>query len=180
MTGIINKIGTGAARIGHKLLFKAKKASPEILLIGGIGCIIGGTVMACKAAKKTDKIVENYDYEVERVRENMEEDGCEEREIKKEVGKIKVKKYAKLARNYALPATVIGTGIGMVCGGHGILRKENGKLLLTAGAFEQMLRARPQLCSAKSDEELYRDPEWLKEDENSDKLMSMARGHYYD
>ena len=53
-TDIMNSVG----RSLHKVGFKFKKHSPEILIVTGVVGIIASTVIACKATNKVNDIVD--------------------------------------------------------------------------------------------------------------------------
>lgn len=155
MKGLVNRLGDAATRFGHKAAFKLKKASPELLLVGGIACIIGGTVLACKATKKASDILDEGHENVERVKgtiDNMLETGALEieneeenkpifdKEIKREIAKLKLRTLGRVAGAYA-PAVALGSaGIAMIFMSHGIMRKRNGALLASYNALDAMFK----------------------------------------
>lgn len=149
MKGLVNRLGDAATRFGHKAAFKIKKASPELLLVGGIACIIGGTVLACKATKKADKILDEGREEVSYFPTNPEEFTEDIAEVdrdyviadnKKRVAKSKLRTLGRVAGAYA-PAVALGSaGIAMIFTSHGIMRKRNGALLASYNALDAMFK----------------------------------------
>lgn len=158
MKGIINNINEAAIRLGHKAAFKLKKASPEILLIGGIACVIGGTIMACKATRdKTNDILEHCNDEQEVLKANIDKarDAEEEEKIKaivaKDIKRVKLNAFGKLIGVYAPSAAVIGAGTAMIFTSHGIMRKRNGVLLASYNALDAAFRTYRQNVLAEDD-----------------------------
>lgn len=146
MKGLVNRLGDAATRFGHKAAFKIKKASPELLLVGGIACVIGGTVLACKATKKADKILDEGREDVKLLEENIDKaaDADEEARfkeaVKKGVVRSKLHTLGRVAGAYA-PAVALGSaGIAMIFTSHGIMRKRNGALLASYNALDAMFK----------------------------------------
>lgn len=182
MKGLINNISEAATRFGHKAAFKIKKASPELLLIGGIACLVGGTVMACKATKKANDILDEGHETVERVKGtvgNMLETGALEikneeenkpifdKEIKREIAKSKLHTLGRVAGVYA-PAVALGSaGIAMIFTSHGIMRKRQGALLASYNALDAMFKTyRARVLEEEDGKE--RDQRYLRGDRDRD------------
>lgn len=146
MKGLVNNIGDAATRFGHKVAFKVKKASPELLLVGGIACLIGGTVMACKATKKANDILDEGRAITEDIKdqvaiEGVDEGGLDPKIAKKEVAKEKLKTLGKLAGAYAPSVALGAAGIAMIFTSHGIMRKRQGALLASYNALDAAFRS---------------------------------------
>lgn len=121
------------------ILLKTKKHSPEICLIGGISCVVAGTVIACKRTLTAKDILEQHNKQLEEIEEAKEEadDGEYPEEIEK---KDRVTVYTKTAvavvKHYALPASLFVGGIGLICGSYAIMRKRNALLMASFTALE--------------------------------------------
>ena len=141
MKGLFNNIGEAASRLGSKAAFKLKKATPELLLIGGIACIVGGTIMACKATKKASDILDDGHEDVEELKSELEGDTQmispeEEKLVKKDIAKTKLRTLGRVAVAYA-PAVAVGSaGIAMIFTSHGIMKKRHGMLLASYNALD--------------------------------------------
>ena len=103
----------------YQILGKGKKVAPELSLIFGIGAIIGGTVMACKASWdiKTDVINAKEDIAMLEA-ENLhakEPLSPEELEVKKKA--VSKKLIFKIVKKYAVPVAVEAAGIGLTIAG---------------------------------------------------------------
>lgn len=142
-------IKLGLAKIvGNKGLL-LQKHSPEILVGIGIVGLISSTVMACKATRRIDTILNEADYNLEKIEEVKEQvaDGklsnenglvvYSEKDYKKDITLVHVKKYADLAKLYA-PAVILG-GASIVCilSSHNIMQKRNVALMAAYKAVEQ-------------------------------------------
>jgi hypothetical protein len=63
---------TALNRAASMAVLHVKKASPTLLLVAGIGGVITGTVMACKATKKAEPVIDDFIHETEAIRETKE------------------------------------------------------------------------------------------------------------
>lgn len=127
-----------------ELVSKVKANSPTILLVGGTLAIVSGTVMACVATTKLDKVVDNAKEQLDIVRESVDHEIV----TKEEGAKLKTGIYAKSIGKTAvlyLPATLmITSGITAIMVSHRILRKRNLALAAaceaTSAAFNKYRR----------------------------------------
>lgn len=130
-TELVNKV----SREVHKVGFRLKKHSPEILVIGGVVGTVVTVVMACKATTKVHDILEKAKAEVDEIHEienepkyqevYKEQTGEEftETVVKRELTRTYVKTGVELAKTYA-PAAAIGVAsITAILAGNNILRK---------------------------------------------------------
>lgn len=116
----------------HRVGFKFKKHSPEILVGAGIVGVVGSTIMACKATTKLDEVLAEPKDKIEKIHELMENpdmvpEGKEytEEDAKKDLTIMYTQSAVKVAKLYA-PAVILGTiSIAAILGGHHILRKRN-------------------------------------------------------
>ena len=63
----------------HKVGFKLKKHSPEILTGAGIVCVVASTVMACKATTKLSTILEDTQEQADQIHGYVEKNGYSEK-----------------------------------------------------------------------------------------------------
>ncbi len=117
-------------RTGYKLKFKAKKRSPEILIVAGVIGTIASTVMACKATTKLQEITEDTKDQIDSVHEavehpeNLSEDYTE-KDMKHDLTVIYAQTGAKIAKLYA-PSVILGTlSLASIVTSHNIMRKRN-------------------------------------------------------
>lgn len=127
-TELMNK----ATRSFHRVGFKFKKHSPELLVGAGIVGVVTSAVMACKATTKLDEVLAEPKEKIEKIHEFMENpeavpEGKEytEEDGKKDLTIMYVQSAVKVAKLYA-PSVILGAvSIGAIVGGHNILRKRN-------------------------------------------------------
>lgn len=123
---IINSVSYNAHRIG----FKIKKASPEIMVVAGVIGVVTSTVMACKATTKVNDILEETRKQVDDVHNVLDSDVITEEEYnnddaKKDLAIIYTQTGVKLIKLYA-PSVIVGAlSITGILASHKILKKRN-------------------------------------------------------
>lgn len=123
---IINSVSYNAHRIG----FKIKKASPEIMVVAGVVGVVTSTVMACKATTKVNDILEETRKQVDDVHNILDSDIITEEEYnnddaKKDLAIIYTQTGVKLIKLYA-PSVIVGAlSITGILASHKILKKRN-------------------------------------------------------
>lgn len=114
-----------------KLAIGAKKHAPEILVITGAVTLVGSAVVACKQTLKAHDILEkaNSDLEdVEKALAENEPDIYNETDARDDRRKVYLKTGWQLIKCYG-PSIVGGAiGLGMIFGGHNLLRVRNAAL----------------------------------------------------
>ena len=117
-------------RTGYKLGFKAKKHSPEILIVAGVIGTITSTVMACKATTKLQEITDNTKEQIDSVHEAVEHpenlpEEYTEKDMKHDLTVIYTQTGVKIIKLYA-PSIILGSlSIASIVTSHNILRKRN-------------------------------------------------------
>ena len=123
---IINSVSYNA----HKIGFKIKKASPEIMVVAGVVGVVTSTVMACKATTKVNDILEETRKQVDDVHNVLDSDVITEDEYnnddaKKDLAIIYTQTGVKLIKLYA-PSVIVGAlSITGILASHKILKKRN-------------------------------------------------------
>lgn len=123
---IINSVSYNAHRIG----FKIKKSSPEIMVVAGVVGVVTSTVMACKATTKVNDILEETRKQVDDVHNVLDSDVVSEDEYnnddaKKDLAIIYTQTGVKLIKLYA-PSVIVGAlSITGILASHKILKKRN-------------------------------------------------------
>ena len=112
-----------------------KKHSPELLLVGGIVGVVGGTVLACRATLKAPAIVKDAKnmLTVIDLIAASEEDESTEQEVQKAKLITTLQYGFELTRLYAPAVVVLGVSIGMLIGSNRILSRRNVALV---GAYK--------------------------------------------
>ena len=132
-TDIMNNL----TRTAHKVGFKVKKYSPEILLVTGIVGGVTSAIMACKASTKAGAILEERKQQIEGIHEVYENPEMREKFVEKygeEYTEAAFKKdltitYAHTALDYVKlygPSVAIGVAsIACILASHNIIHKRN-------------------------------------------------------
>lgn len=114
-----------------KILAKVKRYSPEIMIAGGIVCVVAGTVEACKATIKAEEVLDKHNHDIEVIREakaNLD-DGTfpatvySEEDYKKDVAITYAKTTVNLVKTYSKAIILTGTGIGLFLTAHNVMSK---------------------------------------------------------
>lgn len=143
----INELTTNATRAFHRVGFKIKKHSPEILVVSGVVGGVVSAVMACKATTKINFVLEETKRQIDIVHEGVENGEVQGYMDNGEVGMVPytaedAKKdtaivYGKTAMKFAKlygPSVALGTlAVASVLAGHNMLRKRN---LALAAAYQ--------------------------------------------
>lgn len=121
------EIITKASRLIGRAGLQFKKHSPEILMVAGVVGTVASTVLACKATRKVDVILEEKKKTIESIHTCLEDENIEytEDDCKKDLTITYAQTGVKLIKLYA-PAVVLGTvSIACIVSGHRILKKRN-------------------------------------------------------
>ena len=122
-------IMTNLTRKAHKVGFKLKKHSPEILVAVGIAGTVVSTVMACRATLKVNEVLDEAKEKIETIHEvvnnpEMAEKYTEE-DSKKDLAIVYVQTGVKFVKLYG-PSVLLGVAsIGCIMTSHRILSKRN-------------------------------------------------------
>ena len=135
-----NKLKEKMAGKLAKATFKLKENSPTLFLIGGIGAILGGTILACKATTKVSDILDEHEKDMDDIHEasenpDFQEIYVESGDAKRETIKVYSRTIGKIAKGYAIPSTMIIGGIAMIIKSHNDLK---GRYLGALSAFNAL------------------------------------------
>ena len=140
-TELVNKM----TRTFHKVGFKLKKHSPEILVVAGVIGTVTSAVMACKATLKVNDVIDETKETIETIHDCIGKglktaDGEEytQEVANKELTIVYIQTGWKFAKLYG-PAVLLGVAsIGCMVGSNQILRKRN---IALGAAFTAMDRS---------------------------------------
>ena len=141
----MNNIVNSATKTFHRIGFKIKKHSPEILLVTGITGVVTSAVMAFKATAKVDAIVEESKNTIDLIHEGMETGnirGVEytEEDGKKDLAIVYVRTGVKFAKLYG-PSVLLGlTSIGCILASNNIIHKRNVALSAAYTAIDRSFK----------------------------------------
>ena len=127
-TELVNKV----TRTFHKVGFKLKKHSPEILVVAGVIGTVTSAVMACKATLKISDVIDETKETIETIHDCIGKglktaDGEEytQEVANKDLTIVYIQTGWKFAKLYG-PAVLLGVAsIGCMVGSNQILRKRN-------------------------------------------------------
>lgn len=125
-------------RTFHKVGFKFKKHSPEILVGAGIVGTVAGAVMACKATLKVNEVVDEAKENIEKIHTAVETGKTEAgldysvEDSKKDLTIVYAQTGVKFAKLYGPAIVVGGLSIASILTGHKILRT---RYVATAAAY---------------------------------------------
>ena len=119
------------SRSMHKVGFKLKKHSPEILMAVGITGSVVSTVLACKATLKVDAVVNKTKKSVDKIHTAVENGKTDAGELynvedsKKDLTIVYAQTGLELAKLYA-PAVIVGVAsVACILASNNILNKRN-------------------------------------------------------
>lgn len=155
----MNKMVAKISRGAHKVMFKMKKHSPEILVAAGIVGGVAATVVACKQTTKLESILADKNEEMEEEKKKLEntetwqervdesddytaEDAEDDKKIiEKNMRLIKFQTCVEVAKLYAPAVLIGGLSIAAILTSNNIMRKRNlalaASLASVNSAFEE-------------------------------------------
>jgi len=128
---ILSKITNTVTNVTGRTGLKISKASPEILIVGGIVGIVGSTFLACRATLKLDEVLDTAKVTVDKINDAKatKADVYSEKDASKDMYITYVQTGAKVAKLY-LPALTLGAlSIGCVLYSFKILKGRNVALM---------------------------------------------------
>lgn len=138
--------------------FKIKKRSPELFMAAGIVGVVISTVMACRASKKVDDIIDEYRCRKEEIdaEAEQEEQNGNEYNKGKELTKNIVNTSMALVKLYG-PSVVLGIfSVGCIFQSNRILRKRNIALAAAYNTLDKSFKKYKEKVIAKLGEEAER------------------------
>ena len=122
-------IMTNLTRKAHKVGFKLKKHSPEILVAVGVAGTVVSTVMACRATLKVNEVLGEAKEKIETIHEVVNNPETAEKyteeDSKKDLAIVYVQTGVKFVKLYG-PSVLLGAAsIGCIMTSHRILSKRN-------------------------------------------------------
>lgn len=122
--------------VSRQLLILGKNA-PKILFAAGVGSVLSGTVMACRATMKAGPVVDHFHHDIKNVHElhdtnkkNLNE-SYNEKEYGKDLAYVYWKGTWSLAKLYGPSIAVSAAGVLMLSTSHSMLTRRNAALTST-------------------------------------------------
>ena len=133
LTNLVEKVGMRS--------LKVKQASPEILIVAGVIGVIGGTVLACKATTKAEKILDERRKEIEDIEEVYEEqEDYTEEDKQHDIKIVRAKAAMDIGKSYAPAACIITASVMCIFGSHKILKERNVALAAAYGVLDRSFK----------------------------------------
>lgn len=151
----MNVIPKVVTRAGSRSLLKLNASSPTLLVVAGVGGLVATAVLASKASRKLDPIIE--DHQTARRRIAMPSTSSmvynSKREEQKAILSVYVDTSLKLTKLYG-PTLLIGSAsVISVLGGHKILRgRQIATMAAYSGLLEQFQNYRKRIAQTLGDE----------------------------
>lgn len=131
----------------HKVGFKLKQHSPEILVAVGVVGTVTSVVLACKATLKVNDILDEAQDDIERIHDGVEQkkltaDGVEytQEVANRDLAIVYAQTGWKFVKLYGPAAAVGVASVGCLVGATWILRKRNIALAATVTALDTSFR----------------------------------------
>lgn len=141
----MNNIVKSATTAFNKFAFKAKKHSPEILMVTGIVGVVGSGVLACKATLKVNDILDETKETVDKIHgvlenENVSEEDYSIEDSKKDLAVVYAQTGWKFVKLYAPSVTLGALSIVSILASNNILRKRSVALAAAYTAIDQSFK----------------------------------------
>ena len=157
----------------YKALFQIKKASPEILLFGGVVGVVGAAVLACVETTKAVPVVKEAKKKVEEIQAADQDDDFNE---KKEVQKVYVGAGVRVVQTYA-PSVIIGAvSITAILSSRGIMKQRNVALAAAYAAVDQSFKAYQKRVAERFGEDVEHEIRYNIKKEKYEETVTDAKG----
>jgi hypothetical protein len=121
-------------KLGRNALL-LQKSSPTILFGAGVVGVVGGTVLACRATLKMDKVLTEAATKMNKVKD-FEDPQYNEKDREHDLTLVRFQTGAQIVRLYAPAVIVTGFGIAALVSSHRILTNRNAALTAAYATLE--------------------------------------------
>jgi hypothetical protein len=130
------KLPVAVSRTVGKTVFSAKKNSPTILFVAGVGGILTSGVLACKATLKVEDVLNEHQKTAMDIK-TVQHVNYSEKDRQGDMTLLYIQSAVKLTKLYG-PSIVLATlSIGMLTKSHNILTKRNAGLTMAYATLEK-------------------------------------------
>jgi len=122
----------------NRQLLVAQKASPKLLFGLGIGAVIGGTILACRATMKLETKLDAFKTEIDGIscrKEESAESAYPTKQYKRDLSKAYTRHTIDIVRLYAPSVIIGGIGIAALTTSHVTLTRRNASLTAAYSAL---------------------------------------------
>lgn len=138
-----------ASKLGPKMtimMYKAKSVAPDVLIVGGLVTVIGGTVWLMKKSKDGREVVEEAEDRLLAI----DMSAMPETTRKKEIRNVKKDAAIDLIKVYGPPVSTIAVGSASILWGHKMFRTRTMALMASNSVLQKKLTT----LSERIDEEM--------------------------
>lgn len=133
---MINIVPKSVSRVGYRSALKLRGASPTILVVAGVGGLVATSVLAARATRKIDPILDEHRKGRLEIDENVHVNGLHQKAEQRAITELYLGTSVKLAKLYG-PTLFVGSSSALaVLGGHKILR---GRQIATLAAYTGLM-----------------------------------------
>ena len=137
MMAVVKNASISAGKVAIKAGMKLRKASPEIMLAGGLIAGAAAVVTACIATRKAEPAIKKTHDKLDQIEKN---EALDSEETKKETFKAYKHYIWELCKIYGLPAFLLILSVGLILGSHGILKKRYVSTTLAYKALDEAFK----------------------------------------
>lgn len=145
----LETITTKLAITATKSSLVLRKHSPEIMLVVGITGVVASTVLACRATLKVQEVMDGHQDKMDQIHkcwdkiQNGEIDASEytEKDKQKDTTVVYVQTAVDFIKLYGLPVAIGIASIGLIIGGHYVMKKRNVALMAAYKAIQDGFKA---------------------------------------
>lgn len=142
-------------KIATTAINSIKKNSPDILIYTGVVGVVAGTVMACVATTKLNKVLDDHSEEVKIVHSKYENDTDDNSsEKKKELTKVYVKTGWELVKLYGPAFAVEALSISGILSSNAIMKRRNTYLMAAYATLDSSFKEYRKRVSDRFGEEV--------------------------
>lgn len=117
--------------IGRHIL-TMQKNSPDTMFVAGIGCVLGGTILACRATLKAKPVIESVQAHVDNVKEinksRENHPSYSEKDYGKDLAYVYTMGAYDLVKLYGPAVILTGAGVALLTSSHRSLKERNASL----------------------------------------------------
>lgn len=149
--------------IGKQVL-KSKVHAPQILFVAGLGAVVSGTVLACKATLGVEKVLLDHEKDMLEIghlekRTAFNTDNATEKQLQRDRQHVTLRTTGRIMKLYAPAAVTMTVGIVCLTKSHRILTERNATLTAAYVGLQRFLegyrgRVREKVGEAE-EKELY-------------------------
>ncbi|MET0786304.1 MAG: DUF6353 family protein [Paenisporosarcina sp.] len=140
MNKLIKFIPKSVVLTASRQILKAKKNSPHIFFVAGVGGTVLSTVLACRATLKLSETLDDIKHDVEAAKPapvSPADEFMDERDYHRDMVYVYGKASLKLVKLYGVPILIGAASVGALTGSHVQLVRRNTALMAAYAAVQK-------------------------------------------